>query len=621
MIKYHKDINNIVILTFDMKDKRRNIINHEIGQKLVPVLDQLAQEKKNNALNGVILTSAKRTFLIGGALDYLYKAKDAQTVFQLTEQLKAIYRRIETLSVPVVAAINGSAISIGYELTLACNYRIAIENPETEIGLPEVRYGLIPGGGAITRLVWLLDLVKAFPLLTSGKTYRPITAKKIGLIDETATSKKEMIAKAKKWILKHPTIQQPWDVINPTLPVLYKQTIPINQWIPQTIAKLSLKILEGTTAHYPPEQAILDTMVTISSVDFDTGSRIESRQFTATVLSSTFKNMTKTFWYDLNAIKNNISRPKGFGKFRPRKIGIIGAGRMGSAIAYTCAVNGLEVVLKDVSKPIAERGKAHSGQLLETCVVQGKLTPKEKLIIFERITTTQRFEDFETCDVVLEAVFENLNLKRRVIRETEQYLDEFTLFGTNTSSLSISRLAKASIQPENFIGIRFFAPAETQPLVEVICGKNTADETLARTYDFIKKIGKTPIVVHDRRGFYTSRVSEMYALEGIALLNEGVSPIKIERLGRRINMPCGPLALADKKSLAITLKFEKRKQEKYGDLYYYPKEIKTLEKMVNDHQRTGKPSQGGVLYLFIESTSSSLVSPFRTFSTSSKCHI
>lgn len=589
MIKYYKDTDDIVTLTFDMKNSRVNIINHNIAQILQPILEQLIQEKQRKALNGVIITSAKRSFLMGGQLDYLYQTTDAATIFQWTEQLKQIYRQLETLAIPVVAAINGSAVGIGYEITLACHYRIAVETSTAQIGLPEIRFGLIPSSGAITRLVWQLGLSKAFPILTMGKTYRPLNAQNLGLIHAVVSSKKELLSQAKHWILSNPTAQQRWDKPNAPRPYQYQQTPTPQEWIPQTIAQLN----QQTHQHYPAQQTILDTMVTIANVDFDTGSRIESRQFTKIVLSPTFKNMAKTFWYDLNAIKKNISRPKGFGKFRPRKIGIIGAGQMGSAIAYACATSGLQVVLKDVSKPIAERGKAHIGELLDTDVIKCKLTPQEKTTIFKRINTTERFEDFETCDVVLEAVFENLNLKRRVIRETEQYLDEFTLFGTNTSSLSISRLAKASSQPENFIGLRFFPPAENHPLVEVICGKNTADETLARAYDFIKKIGKTPIVVHDRRGFYTSRVSEMYALEGIALLNEGVSPVKIERLGKHIGMSVGPLALADERSLATTLKFEKRKQEKYRETYYHPKELSALEQMVNQHQRPGKGKQGG----------------------------
>jgi 3-hydroxyacyl-CoA dehydrogenase/enoyl-CoA hydratase/3-hydroxybutyryl-CoA epimerase len=597
MIKYRKDTDDIVTLTLDMKSSTFNVLNHEICAVFEPVIEQLQSEIRTNQLSGVIITSDKKNFLIGGDLDYIYQIDNAAAVFEFTENLKEIFRKIERLGVPVVAAINGNALGSGFELALACHHRVAVKNPRTRLGFPEIRLGLMPSGGGVTRLVWLNGLKKTYPILTEGRLYRPIEALKHEIIDDVAVDEKELIQKAKSWIFGNLDYKRPWDQAKYDIPGGNIETVQITSWIGETNARLMKK----TKGNFPAFQAILGTMVEAASVDFDTANRIESRFFTELIMSKTARNMVKAFWFDLNKIKANHSRPKGFGKFRPKRIGIIGAGRMGSAIATVCATAGLNVIIKDVSMVIAERGRKYCDLLLENRVGEGSLTTEEKIDIFNKIQITDKFKDFQDCDVVIEAVFENINLKQRVIRETEVYLDEFTLFATNTSNISISRLAKASDNPEGFIGIHFYAPAETQLLVNIITGEKTADETVARAYDFVRSIGKIPIIIRDRRGFYTPRVSSMYAMEGLALLNEGVPPVVIERLGTKAGMAQGPLAMLDEMSLATTLIFERRKQEHFTNIYYHQKEIEVLAKMVDELNREGAISKAG-FYDYSEDT-------------------
>jgi 3-hydroxyacyl-CoA dehydrogenase/enoyl-CoA hydratase/3-hydroxybutyryl-CoA epimerase len=589
MIKYRKDTDDIVTLTLDMKGSAFNVLNHKISKAFEPVIAQLQKEIRNNQLSGLIITSDKKNFLIAGDLEYIYQISNTKEVFEFTQNIKGIFRKIEQLGVPVVAAINGNALGSGFELALACHHRIAVKNPRTRLGFPEIRLGLMPSSGGVTRLVWLNGLKKTYPILTEGKLYRPSAALKYEIIDEVAADEKEMIQKSKNWIFDNLDYKRPWDQAKYKIPGGDIETPEITSWIAETNARLMKK----TKGNFPAFQAILGTMVEAASVDFDTANRIESRFFTQLIMSETAHNMVKAFWFDLNQIKNNHSRPKGFGKFRPKQIGIIGAGRMGSAIATVCATSGLKVILKDVSTVIAERGRKYCDSLLAKSVEDGSLTTEEKMDIFNRIHITDKFKDFEDCDVVIEAVFENINLKQRVIKETETHLDEFTLFCTNTSNISISRLAKVSDNPQDFIGIHFYAPAESRLLVNIIVGKKTSDETVARAYDFVRSIGKVPIIIRDRRGFYTPRVSSMYAMEGLALLNEGVAPVVIERLGLKAGMGSGPLAMLDNMSLSTTLIFERRKQEHFTNIYYHKKEIEVLEKMVRELGREGAISKAG----------------------------
>lgn len=590
MIKYQKSLDKTVILTLDMGDSATNIFNHTISNVLRPVIDQLEADVRLGQLKGVIITSAKKRFLEGGKLEYLYQALPAQSqdLYNKIEQLKQLYRRLELLGVPVVAAINGLATGAGYELTLACHHRIALDLPTTLIGLPEVKIGLIPGGGAISRMTWMLGVERALPLITEGRLLRPAQALSAGLVDAIAPDESALIEQARQWIDAHPHAQQPWDARNGQYTLANVKDSQTAQWIAHTTAQM----MKRYRKNQPAITAILDIMVNGISLDFDTANKIESRYFTQMVVSPAAKNMMKALWYDTQAIKSGIARPKGFGRFRPRRIGVIGAGQMGSAIAAISALAGMEVVLKDVSKPIAERGKLRAQKVLDKRMDQERISQQEATAAMGRIFPTNAVEEFEQCDLVIEAVFENVAVKTKVIKEAAHYMDEYATFASNTSSLSITRLSKASTQPDNFIGIKFFNPVEDTKIVEIISGKQTSAETVARAIDFARKIKMLPIVIQDRRGFFTTRVMEAYGLEGMMLLQEGCLPSVIEQTALNAGMQLGPLAMMDSISIANTLRFEERKCQIFQP-YWYDTGLAVMRQMVNDHNRPGKLSKAG----------------------------
>lgn len=595
MIHYRKDTDNIVTLVLDMDGRNNNIINHEIGEAFLPVIQHLQQEKLRGGLRGVILTSDKKTFLAGGDLEYLVRTSDAAEIFRFSEKLKAFLRALESPGVPVVAALSGSALGTGFEVALGCHHRIAIHDPKMRLGLPEVNIGLMPGAGGIIRLMWLLGIEQAFPILAKGRSYAPHEALKVGIIDELAHDKKDMMERAKAWIMSTQEGRRPWDKKGSTIPGGTAKDV----LMATTIRNMAARLCAETHNNYPAPRTILNVMAEGSRVDFDTACRIESRYYTELLQSPECRNMIKAFWTDLKAIKSGMSRPKGFGRFRPKKVGIIGSGIMGSGIALACLRRGMSVVLKDVSKPIAERGRDFVRQKLMQLVEAGTILPQQKEEMLKRITTTDTSADFEACDLVIEAVFENEMVKQKVTREAEEHLDEYAIFGTNTISIPITQLAKASVRPDNYVGLHFFHPADEVPLVEIVRGKQTSEETIARAFDFVTAIKKTPIVVKDDWGFYAARVQNTYILEGITLLKEGYSPSLIENLGRQAGMPKGALAMADDLGLHFVLKYEQQAAAHYGTRYIVHPAVETLNLMLGDLQRHGRHKRAG-FYLYME---------------------
>lgn len=584
MIKYQKDLDSIVTLTLDMEKRPANIINHEIVSVFLPILETLYNEKIKGELKGVVITSAKQTFLTGGDLDYLYHAQSAEELFEYAERMAKIFRRIETLGVPFVAAINGTALGAGYELALACHHRIATNNHYTRIGFPEVTLGIMPGGGGAIRLLWLLGIEKAYTLVAGGKEYDVKEAKEWGLIDEIV-EEEEMIERAKKWILANPHKVQIWDESTRHIHYTYENA--------QTIAVLIANLAKNTHNNYPAQQAILSTMAEGALVDFNTALRIESRYFAKLVVSNSCRNMMKSLWYDLHHIKEGYFRPRGYGRFRARRIGIIGAGMMGSGIAYTAAVNGVEVVLKDVTKQVAERGKQHTEKVLAAQVKTGHFTAAETKIILNRIIPTDSPKYFADCDLIVEVVFENKEVKAKVTREANEYLHREAFIASNTSTLPITNLAEAAVHPEKFIGLHFFSPVESTQLVEIIVGEKTSDETIARAFDFAKQIRKIPIIVRDGHGFYINRVATTYIQEAILLLKEGQMPTTIENAALKLGMPTSPLATADEIGLNWFLENEKRNLNYYGEDYLMSGVSDVLDILVNEYQRKGKTKQTG----------------------------
>ncbi|MEZ5002736.1 MAG: 3-hydroxyacyl-CoA dehydrogenase NAD-binding domain-containing protein [Chitinophagales bacterium] len=545
MFKIDIDNDKIATVIIDMPGRSANVLNEEFDTSILATINSL--EKQKNELTGVIFTSAKSTFIAGADLDKVHAMTDAKAVFDMCETLKAGLRRIETMGIPVVAAINGSALGGGYEVALACHHRVALDNPKSVIGLPEVGLGLLPGGGGIVRLTRMLGLQNALPFLTEGKKLKPKAAVAAGLADELAGTPEEMIQKSKDWIKAHPKAQAPWDVKGFRFP----GGTPTNPKVAMMLPIVPAMSKAKTHGNYPAVQAIISTAVEGALVDFDTASRIESRYFTGLAVGKVSKNMTKAFWFDLNAVKKGASRPANIEKSSIQKVGVLGAGMMGAGIAYSCAVRGIPVVLKDVSLEKANFGKSYSEKITDKLIQRGKFTKEKQDQLLSLIQPTEQADDLKGCDLIIEAVFEDRALKARVTEEAEAQISENAIYASNTSTLPITGLAKASKRPENFIGLHYFSPVDKMPLVEIIVGNLTSDETLARAFDFVLQTGKTPIVVNDSRGFYTSRVFSTYVQEGIAMLDEGIHPKVIENAGILAGMPVGPLALTDEVSLSL----------------------------------------------------------------------
>lgn len=595
-IQYEKNADNIVILTLDSSGQSANTMNAEFRDSLDEVSQKL---KAETDLKGVIFHSAKKTFFAGGDLDELIQVQpeNATEFFKMIEKLKGDLRAIETLGVPVVAALNGTALGGGWEIALGCHYRIAINDPKTKFGLPEVTLGLLPGGGGIVRMVRLLGLQNAFPFLMEGKQFGVDQAKSLGLVHDTAENEQELLEKAIVWVKANPKSQQPFDVKGYKIPggvsSIAAQGTPA---VAQVLAIAPAMLLDKTKGCYPAPEAIMAAAVEGAQVDVDTALRIESRYFTQLTIGQISKNIIGTFWHGLNAIKSGASRPADVAKWQANKVGVLGAGMMGAGIAYSTAIKGIPVVLKDVSIENAEKGKAYSQKLLDKRVSQGRISAEKRNQVLALITATAHAADLQGCDLIIEAVFENQELKAKVTQEAEPYLAEAGIFASNTSTLPITGLATVSKDAKNFIGLHFFSPVDKMQLVEIIKGKQTSAETLAKAYDFVQQIAKTPIVVNDSRGFFTSRVFGTFVQEGMRLLAEGVHPAKIEMAALKAGMPVGPLAIQDEVSLTLSehVASETRKalQAEGKDLPKTPVD-EVVHTMIHELNRKGKAAGAG----------------------------
>jgi 3-hydroxyacyl-CoA dehydrogenase/enoyl-CoA hydratase/3-hydroxybutyryl-CoA epimerase len=589
MIAYEKDARGIVTLTLDMPGRSVNVINDEYGEAFAKVLDRLASEE---ALAGVIITSAKTTFIAGAELEWLFAMKDAAAVFHNLEKLKADLRRMETMGVPVVAAINGAALGGGFEVALACHHRVAIDQSKTRLGLPEVTLGLLPGGGGVTRLTRMLGLQEAFPYLTEGKQLKARQALDAGFVDELAVDREDMMAKARAWILANPESAQPWDIKGYRMP----GGLPTHPKMAQMLVIAPAMMRKRTYRNYPAPEAIMSAMVEGANVDFETASRIETRNFVKVGTGQVAKNMINAFWFQLNEINGGGSRPQSIEPTETNKVGVLGAGLMGHGIAYVTAWAGMDVVLKDLTKDRAEAGKAQIAKLLDWRVSRDKMSEEEKAAILGRVLATESAEDLRGCDLIIEAVFEDRQVKAQVTREAEAQIDENAIMGSNTSTLPITSLAERSSRPENFIGIHFFSPVHRMRLVEIIVGEKTSDQTLAKAFDYVLKIRKTPIVVNDSRGFYTSRVFGTYIFEGLNLLAGGHNPRAIESAGLKAGMPMGPLEVADMVGLGLLVHIQDQTAK---DLAAEGKEQPrqpaddVLDLMVKDRGRLGQGAGAG----------------------------
>ncbi|NVZ52822.1 enoyl-CoA hydratase/isomerase family protein [Pseudomonas sp. B6002] len=591
-IRYEKGQDQIVVLTLDMPGQSANTMNGAYREAMAATLTRLEAER--DSIAGVIITSAKKTFFAGGDLNELIKVDKAHAkdFYDGVLELKAQLRRLETLGKPVVAAINGAALGGGWEICLACQYRVALDATSTQLGLPEVTLGLLPGGGGVVRMVRLLGLEKALPYLLEGKKVRPQQALQAGLIQELAADRDELLAKSRAWILANPEAKQPWDGKGYQLP----GGTPSNPKVAQMLAIAPSILRSKTQGCFPAPEKILCAAVEGAQVDFDTAHLIETRYFTELVTGQVAKNMIGTFWFQLNEINAGSSRPRGVAPYVTRKVGVLGAGMMGAGIAYVSASAGVDVVLKDINLAAAEKGKAHSAALLDKKVSRGQMTAEQREIILARILPTAADADLAGCDLIIEAVFEDRELKAKVSAAAHSVVGADAVIASNTSTLPISGLAKAVPDPAKFIGLHFFSPVDKMPLVEIIKGAHTSDETLARGFDFVLQIKKTPIVVNDSRGFFTSRVFGTFTNEGIAMLGEGVAAPMIETEARKAGMPVGPLAVSDEVSLSLMSHI---RQQTAKDLQAEGKSMPAhpatavIDLLVNEYKRLGKAAGGG----------------------------
>lgn len=599
-IRWEQDETGIVTLVLDDPDQSANTMNRAFRASIIAVADRVEAEK--DSIRGIIYTSAKKTFFAGGDLKDMIQAgpEHARDIFEAGLEMKNALRRIETLGKPVVAAINGAALGGGYEIALSSHHRVALDAPGSKIGLPEVTLGLLPGGGGVARTVRLMGITDALlKVLLQGTQYAPKRALDSGLVHELAATPEEMMAKAIAFIDAHPESRQPWDVPGYKIPGGTPSNPKFAANLPAFPANLR-KQLNG--APYPAPRAIMAAAVEGSQVDFATALTIESRYFTELVTGQTAKNMIQAFFFDLQAVNSGASRPQGVDTRPVRKVAVLGAGMMGAGIAYSCARAGIEVVLKDVSAESAAKGKAYSEALCAKAVSRGRTTQAKADALLARITPTSEAADLAGCDAVIEAVFEDTALKHKVFQEIQGVVAPDALLCSNTSTLPISVLAEGVERQTDFIGLHFFSPVDKMPLVEIIKGERTGDEALARAFDLVRQINKTPIVVNDSRGFFTSRVIGHFINEGVAMLGEGIEPASIEQAAAQAGYPAKVLSLMDELTLTLPRKIRnesKRAIEEAGGTWTTHPGEAVIDRMVDEFGRTGR-SGGAGFYEYAE---------------------
>ncbi|MGX5651558.1 enoyl-CoA hydratase/isomerase family protein [Hydrogenophaga sp. YM1] len=582
----------IATITFDEPGSPVNTMCTDWQRDLTTVTGLVVRDKA--LIKGIILASAKSTFFAGADLKgtMRLKASDARQVYAEIEQTKKNFRTLETLGVPVVSCINGAALGGGWEVALVGHHRIAIDHPKIQLGLPEITLGLIPGATGITKMTRLLGLQGAQPFILESRLFGPREALELGLVHELAPDALSLRAAAEAFIGAHPTAQHPWDAKDYKMP----GGTPSNPKVAGMLSVAPALLRQKTQGLYPAPEAALAAMVEGAMVDYDTALRIESRYLAQLIVSPVAKNMINTFFFDMNAVRGGGSRPKDYPRFTPRKVGILGAGMMGAGIAYAQASRGINTVLEDVNLETADIGKAYSQRLTQMRVDKGLMSVQEQLGLLDRIQPTDHPKDLKGCDLIIEAVYENREVKAQITREAEEQLAPGGFFASNTSTLPISSLAKACRRPEKFVGIHFFSPVDKMKLVEIIRGQRTDDETIARAYDYVLALGKLPIVVNDARGFYTSRTFGTYVMEGAAMLGEGIPAPVIENAAVQAGMPVGPLAVLDETSLALSVHVldQTRADFKAEGKVYEPGAGELLvERMVKTLRRAGRASGGG----------------------------
>jgi 3-hydroxyacyl-CoA dehydrogenase / enoyl-CoA hydratase / 3-hydroxybutyryl-CoA epimerase len=535
----------IAVATMNLPGRPMNVVGDVLMQGIADALKALAAP----GVKGLVLTSGKADFCAGGDLDRMAQWTKPEEAFEAANAMKAVLRALETQGKPVVAAINGHALGGGLEIALACHARIVLDDGRLKLGQPEVKLGLLPGGGGTVRLPRLVGMQAALQLMAEGNDLPPAKALAMGLITELAPTREALLAQARAWIEAHPKAQQPWDAPRFRFPGGDSRSPAMAQLFSVAPSVAAAK----SYGNYPAVTHIMSSVFEGGLMEFERACQVESRYFAACAMSAASKNMINTLWFQLNALKKGALRPAGQPPSKVQKLGILGAGMMGAGIAYVSAKAGIDVVLLDSTQEAADKGRAYSQGLLDKAVKRGRSTAEKRDALLARITPTTDYALLQGCDLVIEAVFEDRAVKAQVTQRAEAVMPAGAVFASNTSTLPISGLAQASARPAQFIGLHFFSPVDKMPLVEIIVGDQTDEATLARGFDYVQQIGKTPIVVNDSRGFYTSRVFGTYVMEGVAMLKEGVHPRSIEVAGLQAGMPMPPLALQDEVSLSLGL--------------------------------------------------------------------
>ena len=585
LLSFSVDADGIGTLVIDQVENSANLFSEVFIKKYVETARRAIAD---DSVKGVIVTSGKPIFMAGADLHALLAGiPDSQSFTASVMEMHHGLREIETGGKPFVAAINGTALGGGLELCLACHHRIALNSTKIKIGFPEIKVGLFPGGGGTVKAPYLLGIQSTLMYLLQGIEARPQKALKDGLIDAVAETQEEMMEAAKAFILATRNPVQPWDN--------KKHKIPGGgMWTPngvQTMVGASGNVGKLTHGNYPSAQKIIKVIHDGIQIPVDRALEIEARYFTAAVQTPEAKNMIRTGFFGIQNAAKGKARPKDQPKYEIQKLGVLGAGMMGAGIAYVSAKAGMDVVLKDVTVEGAEKGKAYSTTLLDKAIAKKRSTPEKKEALLAKITPTDDPNAVEGSDLIIEAVFENVELKDKVTKETEAVLGEDKIYGSNTSTIPITLLAKSSARPENFIGIHFFSPVDKMPLVEIIVGEKTSDKAIAAAVDYTVAIKKVPIVVNDSRGFFTSRCFGTYVTEGMFLLEEGVPAPMIERVATKIGLPVGPLAVHDEVSLTLSVHiFESDPAEKSAA---EKRSYAMVKDLVENHQRTGKRDGAG----------------------------
>jgi len=591
-IKFDLGQDGIALLTIDVPNRPMNVITPELMTELDAAIQKIASSEQ---IKGAIITSGKPgAFVAGADLKDLVTAYDRGiTKVQATDfsrNLSSLYRRLETCGKPVAAAINGLALGGGLELCLACHYRVLSDDPKAVVGLPEVKVGLLPGAGGTQRLSRLIGIPSALPLMLEGRSLKPAEALKAGVVDAIAPAA-QLIDIARQWLLGTPDAVQPWDQKGFRIP---GGTGPLAPHANQTFVAGTALTSGSTSGNYPAPLAILSCVYEGTQVAFDTGLRIESKYFGKLLAHPVARNLARTLFINKGAADKLSARPAGIPKSKVSRIGVLGAGLMGAGVAQVSAQAGIDVVLLDASQEQADKGKASIAAALARDVSKGALTQDKADAVLRRIQPTVVYADLAGCELVVEAVFEHREIKAEVTKQAEAAIPATAVFGSNTSTLPISGLASASVRPEQFIGIHFFSPVPRMPLVEIIVGKETSEDTVARTLDFVGQLRKTPIVVRDFPGFFTSRVFSTFVQEGMKMLQDGIAPALIENAAKQAGFPVGPLAVTDEVTLSLQQSvFRQNDKDKVPERYRSTIGRNVIDHMVDDLKRPGRRGGGG----------------------------